>query len=90
MKKLRLPENNDEYIEISEINGNFKGLIIAYKENKPIGYIQYYNNTGYWYLMTSINEENIYPDFEFDSLLNAIQYGLKDKIFDELKVIEFV
>lgn len=90
MKKLRLPENSDEYIEISRIDKYFKGLIIAYKKSEPIGYIQYFNSSGYWYLMTHINEEDIYPDFEFASLFDIIQYGLKNEIFDELKVIEFV
>lgn len=91
MKKLRIPEdNNDEYVDIYEITTEFKGLIIGYKNNNPIGYFQYSIELGQWYFMTTINATDCCPGAsEFDNILEAIKHGLKDNIFDELKVIEF-
>lgn len=90
MKKLKIPEYSDEYIEISDITDEFKGLAIAYKDNKPIGYIQYFGNVFTWGFITSIDDVDYDPDFPDDSFSSVIKYGIVNKIFDEVKIIEFV
>lgn len=91
MKELRFPETeNPSYIDISEITDEFSGLIIGYKNEKPVGYFQYLTDLETWYFMTSISDSNIDPNIsEIRLLIEAIKIGLKLKIFDKLKVIEF-
>lgn len=43
MRDIRLPEISDKFIDISDINENTSGIILAYKCNKPVGFIGYNN-----------------------------------------------
>lgn len=91
MKKLRIPEESEDYIDFSEISIDFKGLLIGYKNSKPVGYFQHDIELGVWYFMTSINMSNINPDIsECDNLLRLVKDSLRYKVLDEIKVIEFV
>lgn len=93
MKKLRLPENNDEYIEISQITEDFCGLIIGYKKGKPYGYIQYIseNDMPGWVFVNNVcgNIVERTNDTIYDSLEDLVQYTHECYLIDEYKVIEF-
>ena len=41
MRDIRLPETSDKFIDVSDINENISGIILAYKYNKPVGFIGY-------------------------------------------------
>lgn len=85
MKDLRIPIPSDQSVDLSEINQDFKGLIIGYKEDRAIGYIQYCDGT--WYFIVDINSEGSINDDEV--LLDLIKSLVKRNICDHFKVIEF-
>jgi len=85
MKDLYVPIPSEQSIDISEIDVDFLGLIIAYKENKAIGYIQYYD--GFWYLNDSTHWES--STFYEDTLIKLITVLIEKNICDHFKVIEF-
>lgn len=86
MKELRIPVQSDDYVDLSEINRDFPGLIVGYNNDKAIGYIQH--NDGVWYLIEGIDWEDGEEDAE--SLLDLITYLIKSKKCNHFKVIEFI
>lgn len=86
MKDLIIPTKQDNAINISEINEDFSGLIIAYQKDLPIGYIQYVS--GDWNFYMAINgDDNI--ENSMVSLLDLI-YTIKSKYSNiNFKVLEF-
>lgn len=38
MKELRIPVQSDDYVDLSEINRDFSGLIVGYNNDKAVGY----------------------------------------------------
>ena len=96
MKKLVIPEKQEDVVLISEITKDSKHLIIAYKNNKPIGIYRCEHNYEVdfvWFLTDCSDnecEEVVNHMASGDTLQEAILKGLENKVFDELKVIEFV
>lgn len=85
MKDLVLPVKQDSVISIAEITPKFKGLIIAYKDSNPIGYIQYYDDWGFY---QDIDSENILThDINLYVLLQELMEEFKITNF---KVIDFI
>lgn len=41
MKELRIPVQSNDFVDLSSIGRDFKGLVIGYKDDKAIGHIQY-------------------------------------------------
>lgn len=85
MKELRIPVQSDDYVDLSEINRDFSGLIVGYNNNKAVGYVQY--SDGTWYFLEGIDWENGKEDS--DSLLDLITYLIKSKKCSHFRVIEF-
>lgn len=85
MKTLIIPVADSNKIDISEINRDFHGLIIGYLENKPIGYVVYYDSE--WYFRNSIDEEDCCHTEDYP--IDLIKYLISNRICDNFKVIEF-
>ena len=85
MKDLRIPVPSDQSVDLSEINQDFKGLIIGYKGDQAIGYIQYCDGT--WYFIVDIDSEGSIDNDEI--LLDLINSLIKKNICSHFKVIEF-
>lgn len=48
MRDIRLPETSDKFIDVSDITENISGIILAYKYNKPVGFIVYKDEDNEW------------------------------------------
>lgn len=86
MKELRIPVQSDDYVDLSEINRDFSGLVVGYNNDKAVGYIQH--SDGVWYFLEGIDWEDGKDDAE--SLLDLITYLIKSKKCNNFKVIEFI
>lgn len=85
MKDLRIPIPSDQSVDLSEINPDFKGIVIGYKGDQATGFIQYYDHE--WYFMTDIDfEGNAQSE---DSPLELINSLIRLNICNHFKVIEF-
>lgn len=92
MKDLIIPNKVENAINLSEITEDFKGIIIAYNNDKAIGYIgcsdgEWGTHNYTWGLMSSVLVYDY--SYEEDSLNNLINKLLKDRICTNFKVIEF-
>lgn len=85
MKDLIIPVPSENQVDVSQINPDFKGIIIAYKGDKAVGYIQYCN--GSWYIMTDIDMDGN-MDYD-DTPLGLITSLVASKKCTHFKVIEF-
>lgn len=85
MKTLAIPIEDANKIDISKINSDFHGLIIGYLENKPIGYITYYDFV--WYFRDDINEDDYCHVGNHP--IDLVKYLTSNRICDNFKVIEF-
>lgn len=56
MKDIRLPETSDKSIDISAIDTNTEGIILAYQGNKPIGFIGYDDDNNEWVYLDDITK----------------------------------
>lgn len=86
MKELRIPVPSDQAVDLSAITQDFKGIIIGYKGDKPIGYVQY--SDGDWYFVVDIDSEGSICDE--GNLLELIEYLIRQNICNHFKVLEFV
>lgn len=87
MRDIRLPETSDKFIDVSDINENISGIILAYKYNKPIGFIGYDNENNAWEYFDDITIGCSYEDNEnLSKLLKAI---ISNKHADSFKLVDF-
>lgn len=85
MKDLIIPTPSEDRVNISLINQDFKGIIIAYKGDKAVGYIQYYDSN--WYIISNIDWDS---SIAYDhTLLGLVTSLVNSKKCTHFKVIEF-
>lgn len=85
MKELRIPVQSENVIDVSEIDRNFSGLIIGYKDRRMIGYIQY--KSGDWRFLSNIDAGD-YIDWK-SNLLDLITCLIESKECNHFKIMEF-
>ena len=87
MRDIRLPETSDKVIDVSNINENISGIILAYKYNKPVGFIVYKDEDNAWKYFNDITIDCSYEDNEnLPKLLKAI---ILNKYADSFKLVDF-
>lgn len=86
MKQLKLiiPECKEDTIDLSLIDTEFKGIIMAIKDNQTIGTIIFDDS---WCLIESISSQD-YTYAEY-SLVDLISKLLKADVCDSFTVIKF-
>lgn len=87
MRDIRLPETSDKVIDAFNINENISGIILAYKYNKPVGFIVYKAEYNAWEYFDDITIDCSYKDNEnLSKLLKAIT---SSKRADSFKLVDF-
>ncbi len=90
MKVIRLPKESDTAIDLAAITPETKGIILAYKDDKPIGYIVCDQDVPSWGLHNTLD---VGSDFcsvcSDDTLLALCSKLLQIKAADSFKLIEF-
>ena len=87
MRDIRLPETSDKFIDVSDITENISGIILAYKYNKPVGFIAYDNENKEWEDFDDINIDCSYKCNEnLTKLLKAI---MSNNCADSFKLVDF-
>lgn len=88
MKYINIPKNNDLTIDLAAITENYKGIIIAYKEDIAVGKISYCSDTELWYF--NDNLDNAQFDVIKGTLLALINELIDTKhIADNFRLLEF-
>lgn len=87
MKDIRLPETSDKFIDISAIDTNTEGIILAYKSNKPIGFIGYDDNNNEWVYLDDITINCSYKRDE--NLLALLRNVIASNYADSFKLVDF-
>lgn len=91
MKKIIIPTPKEDSITISEIQPRDNNLILCYKNNKPVGYFVHFSDNDELWMFSNTNDLDAYTNINIsdDSLLYCVNKGIKDEVFDELRLIEF-
>ena len=85
MRDIRLPETSDKVIDVFNVNENISGIILAYKYNKPVGFIVYKDEE--WEYFDDITIDCSYKHNEnLSKLLKAI---MSSNYADSFKLIDF-
>lgn len=87
MKDIRLPETSDKSIDISAIDTNTEGIILAYKDNKPIGFIGYDDDNNEWVYLDDITINCSYKRDE--NLLALLRNVIASNYADSFKLVDF-
>ena len=87
MRDIRLPEISDKFIDISDINENTSGIILAYKCNKPIGFIGYDDDNNEWVYLDDITINCSYKRNE--NLLALLRDVIASNYADSFKLVDF-
>ena len=85
MKELRIPVCTENQIDCSEITSEFPGIVICYLNNKPSGFIFWYDYT-FWF-SNSIDTDDVFK--LDDTIIKSVQEAIDKKYADSFKVIEF-
>lgn len=87
MRDIRLPETSDKFIDVSDINENISGIILAYKYNKPVGFIVYDDENKEWEYFDDITIDCSYKCNEnLSTLLKTI---MSSNYADGFKLVDF-
>lgn len=87
MRDIKLPETSDKFIDISDINKDTSGIILAYKYNKPVGFIGYNDDNKEWEYFDDITIDCSYKCSEkLSTLLKAI---MSNNYADSFKLVDF-
>lgn len=87
MKNLIIPEKQKDSISLAEITEDYKGLIIVYNDENPIGYIQYVSGDWNFYRSIDGEEYNVSHNILFETI-DEIENMFSTNI--TFKVLEFV
>lgn len=87
MRDIKLPETSDKIIDISDINENISGIILAYKYNKPVGFIAYDDENKEWEYFDDITIDCSYKCNE--SLPTLLKTIMSSNYADSFKLIDF-
>lgn len=85
MKNLTIPTKKEDSIDLYEITCDFKGIIIVYNTNNPVGYIQYVG-TEWGYYDTIDGESAVSSENTLYELIQNINLTYNATF----KVIEFL
>ena len=89
MKQLKLiiPEYKEDAIDLSQIDTEFKGIIMAIKNDQTVGSIVFNNSCEDWNFINNINADD-YTRSDC-SLVNLILNLLQTNMCDSFTVIKF-
>ena len=87
MKNLIVPKKQEDSISLAEITEDYKGLIIVYNDENPIGYIQYVSGDWNFYCSIDGEEYNVSHNILFETI-DEIEDTFSTNI--TFKVLEFV
>ena len=88
MKYITIPKSSDTTIDLAAITGNYKGIIIAYKEGMAVGSISYCSDTDLWYFCDNIDNGQF--DTCKGTLLELVNDLIDTKhIADNFRLLEF-
>ena len=87
MRDIRLPETSDKSIDISAIDISTEGIILAYKSNKPIGFIGYDDDNNEWVYLDDITINCSYKRDE--NLLALLRNVIASNYADSFKLVDF-
>ena len=88
MKYINIPKNENLTIDLSAITKNYKGIIIAYKEDIAVGRISYCSDGDSWYFYDNI-DDTVYIEVK-DTLLELINELIDTRhIADNFRLLEF-
>lgn len=87
MRDIRLPETSDKSIDISDIDTSTEGIILAYKGNKPIGFIGYDDDNNEWAYLDDITINCSYKRDE--NLLALLRSVIASNYADSFKLVDF-
>ncbi len=85
MKDIRLPETSDKVIDVFNINENISGIILAYKYNKPVGFIVYKDEE--WEYFDDITIDCSYKYNE--NLSKLLKTIMASNYADNFKLVDF-
>ena len=87
MRDIRLPETSDKVIDVFNINENISGIILAYKYNKPVGFIVYKDENNEWEYFDDITIDCSYKCNE--NLSKLLKTILSSNYADNFKLVDF-
>lgn len=87
MRDIRLPETADKFINISNIDDSTLGIILAYKYNKPVGFIAYDDKNKEWKYFDDITIDCSYTCNE--NLLALLKTIMLSNCADSYKLVDF-
>ena len=87
MRDIRLPETSDKSIDISAIDTDTEGIILAYKYNKPVGFIVYKDENNAWEYFDDITIDCSYKYNE--NLSKLLKTIMSSNYADNFKLIDF-
>lgn len=85
MRDIRLPETSDKVIDVFNVNENISGIILAYKYNKPVGFIVYKDEE--WEYFDDITIDCSYKYNE--NLSKLLKTIMSSNYADSFKLIDF-
>lgn len=86
MKDVILPQKTDTTIGLGQLTPDFKGLIIGYYKDVPIGYIEYFEDKVLFLNNASDNSDVLE---EGTTLLSLVTQLIEGAICTNFKVLEF-
>lgn len=97
MKDIILPSESSDAIDLGAINRYTKGIIIAYKGEQAVGYINFDSaGDGPWALLNMMNVDSCVSRkcgaeyYIADSLSDLINDIIKYKVANNFKLINFI
>lgn len=85
MRDIRLPEISDKVIDVFNVNENISGIILAYKYNKPVGFIVYKDEE--WEYFDDITIDCSYKYNE--NLSKLLKTIMSSNYADSFKLVDF-
>ena len=87
MRDIILPKISDESIDFFAIDVSTKGIILAYRDNEPVGLIGYNDNSAEW-----VYADDIITDCSCkrsEDLLVLVRNIMSNKLANNFKLLDF-
>ena len=78
-------KENQDFLNLEQINSDFRGIILVFSDDHPVGYITYNYDSEEWEFADSIDNSYYYSDSDLTGTIDWIRRSMNNVVIKAIK-----
>lgn len=78
-------KENQDFLNLEQINSDFRGIILVFSDDYPVGYITYNYDSEEWVFADSIDNSCYYSDSDLTGTIDWIRRSMNNVVIKAIK-----